>query len=128
MVLRDKHAMESTAEVDPNLIRQLATAEASATAWTEEVERLKDKLRQEMGDAFAATVNGVKVYTNRPKNQYALAALMRDYPDLTQHYMVTRVVEALDVEAFGDSHPKILEQYHSRALARVQTTKAQTNE
>ena len=119
MPLPDPHAGELTAEVSPDLVARLDAAKAAAKAWTEEANRLAARLRVEMGDAFAATVNGEKVYTYRPQDKYAVARLRQDYPDLTKHFMRHEMTETLDVSAFAARHPQIADQYRVRALNRV---------
>lgn len=119
MPLPDPHAGESTREVNPDTVKLLDQAKESVKAWSAEVVRLSNRLREEMGDAFAATVDGEKVYAYRPQANYAVARLQKDYPDLTRHFMKSQVVEALDIALFARAHPEIAEQYRVRALNRL---------
>lgn len=119
MPLPDPHAGEPTAEVNPDTVKLLDEAKRAAKAWTEEVNRLAARLRFEMGDAFAATVGGEKVYTYRPQDKYAVARLRQDYPDLTEHFLKHEMTVTLDIAAFAQRHPEIADQYRVRALNRV---------
>lgn len=117
--LPDPHASEPTAEVNPDTVKLLDEAKRAVKAWTEEVNRLAARLRDEMGEAFAATVGGEKVYTYRPQDKYAVARLRQDYPDLTEHFLKHEMTVTLDIAAFALRHPEIADQYRVRALNRV---------
>lgn len=119
MPLPDPWANESTQEVDPDTYKLLQEARAAAIAWTTEVARLKNKLMEEMGDAYAATIDGVKVYTYRPRDQYAEGRLIKDYPDLTAHFFEVQRQNVFNVEKFREAHPDIAEKYRVRALVEV---------
>lgn len=119
MPLPDQHANESTVEVDRDLVKLLRQASEAITAWEKERERLKLKLIEQMGDAYAGTVDGVKVVSYRPKDQYALGRLQKDYPDLVSHFMTWKTREVLDLDRFSASHAEILEQYKVRAFVEL---------
>jgi hypothetical protein len=116
MALPDPHANEPTVELDSDTVKLLYEAKEAVRAWTYEYNRLKRKLTEAMGDAFAGTVNGEKVVLYRPKDQYATKQLEADYPDLVEHFRHMEVREVLDVEAFGARHPDILAKYRVRAF------------
>ena len=119
MPLPDPHANESSIEVDRDTWKLLQEAKKAVEAWTTEYNRLKNKLREEMGDAYAATVDGAKVYTNRPKEQYAEGALIKAYPDLTAHFFEDQTKSVFNIDKFKEQHPDIAEQYRVRALVEV---------
>lgn len=119
MPLPDPHAGELTVEVDHDTYKLLQEAKANTAAWAAEAARLSDKLREEMGDAYAATIDGVKVYTNRPKDQYAEARLIRDYPDLTEHFFTSKLQRVFDLDAFKAKFPDLAAQYRVRSLVEV---------
>ena len=122
MPLPDPHANEPTREVDRDTYHLLREARAAVAAWTTEFNRLKAKLLEEMGDAYAATVDGEKVYTYRPKDQYAVSRLIKDYPDLTEHFFVVERQTVFDVDNFKKAHPEIAEKYRVRALVEVEVS------
>ena len=121
MPLPDPWANEPTREVDEDTYKLLQEAKAAVSAWTSEVARLKNKLMEQMGDAFAATINGEKVYTYRPKDQYAVGRLIKDYPELTQHFFVVQEQNVFDMDRFKKKHLDIAEQYRVRELREVET-------
>jgi len=120
MPLPDPWLNESTKEIDEDTYRLLQEAKAAVAAWSTEVARLKNKLLEQLGDAFAATINGEKVYTYRPKDQYAVGRLIKDYPELTQHFFVTQEQSVFDLERFKKRHAEIAEQYRVRELREVE--------
>lgn len=119
MPLPDPHADEPTVEVDRDTVKLMQEAKANAKAWTEEYERLRKKFEVELGDAYAATVDGEKVYTYRPKEAYAEARLRKDYPDLTAHFMEYAYVNQFNFDKFKQAHPDIAKLYQSRQLNEV---------
>lgn len=116
MPLPDPHANEPTLELDRNKYKLLTEAKVQITLWTKQYSKLKAELIQDLGDAYAGTVDGEKVVYYRPKDQYAVTRLEADYPDLVEHFKTAEYREVLDVEAFGQAHPEILERYRVRAF------------
>lgn len=119
MPLPDKHANEPTIEVDADIYKALLEAKQAVDAWTKEYNRLKARMQESIGSAYAATVNGEKVLTYRPKESYAQASLIKDYPDLTQHYFELQVENTFNMAKFSQDHPEIAEKYRVRALVEV---------
>lgn len=119
MPVPDPHANEPTVEVHRDTWKLYQEATDAVVAWTKERDRLKVQLQDELGDAYAATVDGKKVATFRPQDNWATAALRKDYPDLTDHFMRHRVHVELDVEAFAAQHPDIAEKYRVRSFRSV---------
>lgn len=116
MPLPDPHANEPTVELDRNQVKLLNEAKAQIIAWTKHYNKLKTELMASLGDAYAGTVDGEKVVYYRPKDQYAITRLESDYPDLVEHFQKAEYREVLDVEAFGQAHPEILDRYRVRAF------------
>jgi hypothetical protein len=116
MPLPDPHASEMTVELDQDKFKLLEEAKAQVQAWMKHYNRLKEELIEAMGDATAGTVDGEKVVYYRPKDQYAVSSLERDYPDLVEHFKKMTFKEVVDVEAFGAQHPEILTKYRVRAF------------
>jgi hypothetical protein len=116
MPLPDPHANEPTVELDRDTVKLLYEAKEAVRLWTIEYNRLKRKLTDTLGDAFAGTVDGEKVVLYRPKDQYAIKQLEADYPDLVEHFKRMELREVLDVAAFGARHPDILTKYRVRAF------------
>jgi uncharacterized protein (DUF433 family) len=110
----DPHANEYTKEINEERYRHLKEIrEAIAIAQAQE-KILVEQIKDEMGSATAATVNGVKVLTYRPKQGWATKDLIRDYPELTEHYMTMEVVRKLDVYQFAAHHADIAAKYQTR--------------
>jgi hypothetical protein len=119
-MIPDPHDGEPTAEVEPGLWQSFREAKIALEAAQRRVEDLKNEIILQIGDAYAGTVDGRKVATFRPKNQYAEAALTKAYPDLAQHFMRTKRIQVLDLPAFLMHHPDIVSQYQVRAF-RIET-------
>lgn len=119
MTLPDKHADESTAEIDKGLWQLYLDARRAEEGWRKIAEGYREQIMQTLGSSFAITVDGVKVATNRPGKNYATARLMADYPELTKHYMRHTMKEELDIELFASSHPDVAEQYRIRSFREV---------
>jgi len=119
--LPDPHASESTVEIDRDKYKLWQEARAAVEAWQAEANRLRREIEAEAGDAYALTVDGQKVITNRPKEQYAEARLIKDYPDLVQHFMVPRVQNVFDMAQFREHHPEVAEQYRVRSFVEVKS-------
>jgi hypothetical protein len=119
--LPDPHATETTVEIDRDKYKLWQEARAAVEAWQAEANRLRKEIEAEAGDAYAMTVDGRKVITNRPKEQYAEARLIKDYPDLVQHFMVPRVQNVFDMEQFREHHPEVAKQYRVRSFVEVKS-------
>lgn len=119
MPLPDPHANESTVEIDQDTFKQWQEAVLFMKGWEAEAVRLKAKLLEQLGDAFAGTVNGEKVIAYRPKDQWASTRIQKDYPDLVQHFIKYKTEEVFDLDAFGNAHPEILDQYRVRAFTQL---------
>ena len=119
MPLPDPHAGEMTIEIDRDKWKLWEEAQAAIKAWQEEAERLKKEILEELGDAYAGTVDGKKVVSHRPKEQYAVTRLQKDYPALVEHFLRWKTEQVFDTEAFAVAHPEILEQYKVRAFVKL---------
>jgi hypothetical protein len=114
MAVPGKHDDEETSEVQESTYTQWVDAKKKRDTWAAMEAVLRRELEAQLGSATAGTIHGRKVLTWRPKKSWAIAALVRDYPALTQHYMLNRTVTELDLESFGLVHPEIVAKYQSR--------------
>jgi hypothetical protein len=114
MPLPDPHANEETVELDKLKWKLYQEAKNAVVLWTEELNRRRAVILKDMGDAFAATVDGEKVAYHRPKDQYAINRLVKDHPDLAAHFFKPKLKEEFQTEAFAKAHPEIAEQYRVR--------------
>lgn len=119
MPLPDPHAGEMTTELDSELWKRYEDALVTLKEWEEYVNKLKTMLTEQLGEAYAGTVNGEKVVAHRPKDQYAATRIQKDYPDLTQRFVKYRTEEMFDLDAFVAAHPEIAEQYRVRAFVKL---------
>lgn len=118
MPIPDPHADEPTKELDPDKVKLYWEARDAERAWKKEAERLHKEITEELGDAHAGTVNGIKVMGYRPKESYADGRLQKDYPDLAEHFMEYRA--QFNVWSFAKAHPEIAERYRVRALTKLE--------
>jgi hypothetical protein len=120
MPLPDPNADETTVEISHGLRVRHNYCVEQVKYWQKLADEAKGEILAAMGDAFAATIDGEKVYTHRPKSNYADARLRKDYPEMTQHYVRTKEVEVFDVTMFAKVHPEIAEQYRVRSFNVVE--------
>jgi hypothetical protein len=114
-----KHDAEIRVEVQGETYVQWVHAAEQAKSWKAKADRLRDQLEYQLGDATGGTVFGTLVVTHRPKESFAIQALIRDNPGLTQHYMRTRTVEEFDLESFLLVHAEVAEKYRVREFRLV---------
>jgi len=115
----DPHADEVKVEISwAKYQLWMAYRKAIAEATTEAT-RLAAEIKEEMGTATAATVNGVTVATYRRKQGWATKDLIRDYPELTEHYMTMEVEKRLDIYQFAAHHADIAVKYQTREFREV---------
>lgn len=110
----DPHADEVKVEIDSDVYAQWMEIRA-AIKEAETVEaHLREKIEAQMGNATAATVGGTTVITYRPAKGWNTKGLMRDYPELCEHYMTMEVSNRLDVYQFAAHHADIAAKYQTR--------------
>ena len=114
MPLPDPYQDELTVEIDRDKHKLWLEAKANAVAWEAEANRLRRDLLDSLHGMSAGTVDGNKVVTYRYKDQYATSRLIKDYPDLCEHYITPVSVPTLNITVFKDAHPEILEKYRVR--------------
>lgn len=120
-VADDPHADEPVVELDGGLWKRYTQASVNAAGWKTEADRLRAEIEDRLGDAYAGIVDGAKVVLNRPTARYAITRLLKDYPALAQHFMVTQRQEVFDLERFSAQHPEIAERYRVRSFRPAAT-------
>ncbi len=85
-------------------------------ALQDEIDRLELELRNAIGDAHEATINGQTVLTYAPVNKMRTTDLKKDNPDLYKQFVTKRVVEEFDPELFKQMHPELYGIYQSRSF------------
>jgi hypothetical protein len=118
-VKKDPHATEPKVELNRETYRLYVEALDNSVAWKKEAERLQGLLNEEIGDAYAGTVNGHKVVTHRPIQTWRINELVRDYPELTARYVEQVTVEKLDIHEFRAHHKEIADKYQSRSFRNL---------
>lgn len=119
MPVPDLWSTESTVEIDQDKYKLWLEARDAVKAWEAEAARLANEIAESLQGATAGTIDGRKVCSYRPKNQWAVKRLQAEYPDLTRHFMKPRISDILDVEAFAVAHPDIAEQYRVREFREL---------
>lgn len=114
MAVPEKHDDETRTEVQGDLYADWIRAREQAKIWEAKKKALEAQLLAQMGQATGGTVNGRVVCTYRYKDHYAVAALVRDNPALTEHYMTDYTVSRLDIDKFVLVHPEIARKYQVR--------------
>lgn len=114
MALPDKYANEDVVEIPAEMWEGLRQASKHAEGWAKVRDGYKTTIQALLGKASAAMVDGVKVITYRPSNKWAEARIIKDHPDLAEHFMREVTREVFDLEAFRLRHPEIAEQYRVR--------------
>lgn len=114
MALPDKYENEDVVEIPADLFANLQEATAHADGWAKIRDGYKKRLQALIGKAHAGMVDGVKVITYRPSNKWAEARIIKDHPDLVEHFMREVTRDVFDIEAFRLRHPEIAEAYRVR--------------
>lgn len=115
----DPYANEPTVELDPALFRAYIEAAQNADAWKKEADRLKREMIEILGDAVAGLVDGRKLVTYREQERFAEAALIKDNPDLAQHFIVAKYQDVFDMDKFRAHHPEIADKYRVRSFRSI---------
>lgn len=79
-----------------------------------EKSKLEAQLREAVGDNEQATIMGEVVVTNAPVNKLRAKELEKRNPGLYKQYLVPRLVDVFNVEAFQSEHPNLYSQFQSR--------------
>lgn len=114
MAVPEKHHDEPRTEVQGDLYADWVHARMQCAIWEAKKKELEARLLIQMGQATGGTVGGRLVCTYRYKNNYAVAALVRDNPALTEHYMKEYTTSKLDIDTFALVHPDIARKYQVR--------------
>jgi len=115
----DPYAAEPATEIDPALYLKWKAAKEATDAWAKEAARLRAELEQQIGDAHAGMVEGIKVVTFRPVSKWMIGGLIKDYPELAEQYRRTEERVIFDLDRFRQVHPDIANQYQSRSFCLV---------
>lgn len=115
----DPYANEPVVELDPVTFRAYIEAAQNADAWKKEADRLKKDLIETLGDAAAGLIDGHKLVTYREQDRWAEAALIKDNPDLAQHYITVRYQDVFDMDKFRAHHPEIADKYRVRSFRSI---------
>lgn len=119
MPLPDPYADETTTEIDPDTWRLYLQAKSNAEGWEKEATKLRAKVEEQIGDAHAGTIDGVKVVYYRPRDSWAEARIVKENPDLAQHFYVPVYENRFSLVDFRAAHPEIADKYRSRAFKAV---------
>lgn len=82
-----------------------------------ELDQLKAKFRQRIGNNHQATIYGEVVFTYAPINRFAAGDFAKDHPMLAKEYTRPVVTDELDVEALKAAHPALYAQYQVRQFS-----------
>jgi hypothetical protein len=119
MALPDKNAAEDVVEIDETTWAKYLEAAANVEGWTKIRDGLKDKIQALLGSATAVVVDGQKVATYRPSDKWAETRIVKDYPDLAQHFMYKETKDVFNMEAFALRHPDIAAAYRVRQFRKA---------
>jgi hypothetical protein len=114
MPVPGKHDDEPRSEIQADLFEKWLDARDQAMSWGKVAADYRQQLEDQLGTSTGGMIHGKLVVTYRPKGRYAVAALVRDNPALTQHYMKTREVSELDIDTFVSVHRDIADKYRIR--------------
>lgn len=120
MPLPSPHVNEEAVQLDPGLVIQWRELEEKAAAYKKAAETVKAQIMEKLGNATAGKVGDDKVITYRFSDAWATSRLVKENPDLAQHFFREVQKEIFDLEAFKLRHPAIAEQYRIRAFKAVE--------
>lgn len=115
----DPYANEPAVDLDPVTFHAYMEAEQNAEAWKKEAVRLKKELIDELGDATAGLVDGHKLVTYREQQRWAESTLIKENPDLAQHFITARYQDVFDMDKFRAHHPEIADKYRVRSFRSI---------
>lgn len=112
----DPHADEVKAEIDSDTYAQWVEIRAAIKEAEALEKELRAKIEAQMGEATAATIGGKTVITYRLTTGWNTKGILRDYPELAQHFMAMRVENSFDPYQFAAHHPEIATKYQTRSF------------
>jgi len=110
------HDDEFTVELDEDTWVSYRKAISHAAAWKAIADALREKLEASLGEATAGILDGKKVLYYRPAEKWAEARIIKDYPELAQHFIRVKEQHVFDIEAFRLAHPGIADKYQVRSF------------
>lgn len=119
MPLPDPYATEPVAVIDPHIWKLYLQASSNAEGWQREAEKLRLQVEEQLGEAHAGTVDGVKVLYHRPADRWAVGRILKDYPELSQQFMRPQLQDVFAIEEFRAAHPEIADQYQVRSFRKA---------
>lgn len=69
-----------------------------------------DELAKLVGDG-EGTYHGQRVFARPPTKRFASGKFIKDYPDLAQHFMTTKVTEVISEQALKQARPDLYQEY-----------------
>jgi hypothetical protein len=120
MAVQGPHDKEPTVEIPLELFRKYQEARRNREDWASWEKHYADQIQALMGNAPAATVDGKKVLSWRPSEKWSEVGIKREYPEIAQHFEITREVTTFDVKAFVAQHPDLAEPFRSRSFRMVE--------
>lgn len=81
-------------------------------------ELFRDRLKARVGDADELTIDGQVVATHAINGAFNESRFAKEQPHIFQEFLVDRVVQVFDAEAFAATHPALYtgDAYRSRSL------------
>lgn len=116
MAVPGKHDDEPRTEIQGDLYADWMDARDQENRWKIRATELRAELQRQLGTNTGGLVNGKLMVTYRYKETYAIAALIRDNPALTEHYMKEQTTSVLDIDTFALVHPEVAQRYRVREL------------
>lgn len=94
------------------LVEDMAAAKAH-------IDRIDAVIKERMGDANTAKVNGVAVFTYNYKQAWRTSDLLEEHRPLCEEFFKTALVTEFDPKAFAAKHPQIAREYQTREFRTV---------
>jgi putative phage-type endonuclease len=106
------------AEVDPivtaGLLEEAARLRAGIRALENQLGRVQNRLRAQLGDAEIAAIDGRPTYTWRQNGTFREKDFRKDHPQIAAEY--TRLLPHTDTERLAADHEDLYRQYRARRL------------
>jgi hypothetical protein len=100
------------------LVKAYESAAAEADKWRETAEALKAQIKELLGEATTATLNGRAVFTYRHTGVFDERAFVIDNPDLAATYSREVTRREIDRVALEAEQPVLYARYRARRFVR----------
>lgn len=100
------------------LMAEWGQAEREAAAAKARADKLKEQFRAAMTalGAEVGTIDGIKVLSHIPTENFRRKEFAEERPDLVDHYTIRKTVEVIDLDRLKAEQPEVFAKFQSKSL------------